>query len=71
LNLLSVAAACGVMVLVWQDGLGSEAIWGIELTGAITVEMPAFAFAFLFGVSMDYQRVKPSPARPETALEET
>jgi putative drug exporter of the RND superfamily len=55
LNLLSVAAACGVMVLVWQDGLGSEAIWGIESTGSITVEMPAFVFAFLFGVSMDYQ----------------
>jgi putative drug exporter of the RND superfamily len=55
LNLLSVAAACGVMVLVWQNGLGSEAIWGIESTGSITVEMPAFVFAFLFGVSMDYQ----------------
>jgi putative drug exporter of the RND superfamily len=55
LNLLSVAAACGVMVLVWQNGIGSEAIWGIESTGSITVEMPAFAFAFLFGVSMDYQ----------------
>jgi putative drug exporter of the RND superfamily len=55
LNLLSVAAACGVMVLVWQNGVGSEAIWGIEPTGSITVEMPAIAFAFLFGVSMDYQ----------------
>jgi RND superfamily putative drug exporter len=55
LNLLSVAAACGVMVLLWQEGIGSEAIWGIESTGAITVEMPAVAFAFLFGVSMDYQ----------------
>jgi putative drug exporter of the RND superfamily len=55
LNLLSVAAACGVMVLVWQDGLGSQAIWGIESTGSITVEIPAFVFAFLFGVSMDYQ----------------
>jgi putative drug exporter of the RND superfamily len=55
LNLLSVAAAWGVMVLVWQNGIGSEAIWKIESTGAITVETPAFAFAFLFGVSMDYQ----------------
>jgi RND superfamily putative drug exporter len=55
LNLLSVAAACGVMVLVWQEGLGSEAIWGIEATRSITVEIPAVAFAFLFGVSMDYQ----------------
>ena len=55
LNLLSVAAAWGLMVLVWQYGLGSEAIWGIEATRAINVEMPVIVFAFLFGVSMDYQ----------------
>jgi RND superfamily putative drug exporter len=55
LNLVSVAAACGVMVLVWQNGHGSEAIWGIEATGALTVDIPVLAFAFLFGVSMDYQ----------------
>ncbi len=55
LNLLSVAAAWGVMVLVWQQGLGSEAIWGIEATRAINVEMPIVIFAFLFGISMDYQ----------------
>ncbi|HXV33837.1 MAG TPA: MMPL family transporter [Gaiellaceae bacterium] len=55
LNLLSVAAAWGVMVLVWQNGLGSEAIWGIDATGSINVEMPIVVFAFLFGVSMDYQ----------------
>ena len=55
LNLLSVAAACGVLVLVWQDGLGSEAIWGIESTRSINVEIPIVVFAFLFGVSMDYQ----------------
>jgi RND superfamily putative drug exporter len=55
LNLLSVGAAWGVMVLVWQNGLGTEAIWGIEATGAINVEMPVVVFAFLFGISMDYQ----------------
>jgi putative drug exporter of the RND superfamily len=55
LNVLSVAGAWGVMVLVWQNGLGSEAIWGIEETGAVTAEIPVVAFAFLFGVSMDYQ----------------
>jgi putative drug exporter of the RND superfamily len=43
------------MVLVWQEGIGSEAVWGIEATRSITVEMPAVVFAFLFGVSMDYQ----------------
>jgi putative drug exporter of the RND superfamily len=55
LNLLSVAAAMGVLVLVWQDGLGSDAIWGIEATRSINVEVPITVFAFLFGVSMDYQ----------------
>ena len=43
------------MVLVWQNGFGSEAIWGIEATRAITVEIPIVVFAFLFGISMDYQ----------------
>ena len=55
LNLLSVGAAWGLMVLVWQHGLGSEAIWGIEARGSINVEMPIVVFAFLFGISMDYQ----------------
>ena len=55
LNLLSVAAAWGLMVLVWQHGWGSHAIWGIEATRAINVEMPVVVFAFLFGISMDYQ----------------
>jgi len=55
LNLLAVAAAWGLMVLVWQQGFGSSAIWGIQATRAINVEMPIVIFAFLFGVSMDYQ----------------
>jgi RND superfamily putative drug exporter len=55
LNLLSVGAAWGLMVIVWQHGLGSEAIWGIQATNAINVEMPIVVFAFLFGISMDYQ----------------
>jgi putative drug exporter of the RND superfamily len=55
LNLLSVGAAWGLMVLVWQHGIGSEAIWGIGATGSINVEMPIVVFAFLFGISMDYQ----------------
>jgi RND superfamily putative drug exporter len=55
LNLLSVAAAWGLLVLVFQHGWGSEQIWGIEATQAINVEMPVVVFAFLFGVSMDYQ----------------
>ena len=55
LNILSVAAAWGVLVLVWQHGYGSEAIWGIEATGAIPSWMPIIIFAFLFGLSMDYE----------------
>src|SRR6476619_5406133 len=55
LNLLSVAAAWGLTVLVWQDGYGSNAIWNIPATQAINVEMPIVIFAFLFGISMDYQ----------------
>ena len=55
LNLLSVGAAVGLIVLIWQHGFGSGAIWGIEATNAINVEMPIVIFAFLFGISMDYQ----------------
>ncbi len=55
LNLLSVTAACGLIVLVFQHGFGADAIWGIEATRAINVEMPIVIFAFLFGISMDYQ----------------
>jgi RND superfamily putative drug exporter len=55
LNLLSVGAAWGLLVLVFQKGFGSGAIWGIEATGAINVEMPIVVLAFLFGISMDYQ----------------
>jgi RND superfamily putative drug exporter len=55
LNVLSVAAAWGVLVLVWQHGYGSEAIWGIQATGSISSWMPLIVFAFLFGLSMDYE----------------
>jgi len=55
LNILSVAAAWGVLVIVWQYGYGSQAIWGIQSTGAITFWIPLMVFAFLFGLSMDYE----------------
>jgi RND superfamily putative drug exporter len=55
LNVLSIAAACGVMALVWQHGHGSEAIWGIQATGSISSWIPLMVFAFLFGLSMDYE----------------
>ena len=55
LNALSVAAAWGVMVLIWQKGYGSELIWDIQATGSIPSWLPLMVFAFLFGLSMDYE----------------
>jgi putative drug exporter of the RND superfamily len=54
-NLLSVAAVYGVLVLVWQRGYGSQQIWGLPATGAITAWIPLFVFAFVYGLSMDYE----------------
>src|SRR5579863_7026243 len=54
-NLISLAAAYGVLTWVWQDGHGSHALWGIPATGAITMWVPLMVFAFLFGLSMDYE----------------
>jgi len=54
-NLVSLAAAYGVLTWVWQDGHGSTTIWGIPATGAITMWVPLMVFAFLFGLSMDYE----------------
>ncbi len=55
LNIISVAAAWGVLELVWQQGHGSSFIWGIAATGSITAWIPLMVFAFLFGLSMDYE----------------
>jgi len=55
LNLVSVGATYGVLVLVWQHGHGSQVIWGLPATGAITNWVPLIAFAFLYGLSMDYE----------------
>jgi len=55
LNVLSVAAAWGVLVLVWQQGYGSDLIWGIPASGSIESWIPLMVFAFLFGLSMDYE----------------
>ena len=53
LNLLSVAAAYGLLVAVFQWGWG-ESILGFDSTGAITAWLPLFMFVILFGLSMDY-----------------
>ena len=53
LNLLSVAAAYGVLVLVFQHGLGKELL-GFEYTEGVMAWLPVFLFVILFGLSMDY-----------------
>jgi RND superfamily putative drug exporter len=55
LNIISVGATLGLMVLFWQYGYGSQAIFGIHKTGAITFWIPLMVFAFLYGLSMDYE----------------
>ena len=55
LNILSVGAAWGVLAIVWQNGNGSELIWGVEATGSVPSWIPLMIFAFLFGLSMDYE----------------
>jgi uncharacterized membrane protein YdfJ with MMPL/SSD domain len=53
LNLLSVAAAYGILVLVFQHGWG-KGLLGFDYTGGITSFLPIFLFVILFGLSMDY-----------------
>jgi RND superfamily putative drug exporter len=53
LNLLSVGAAYGVLVLVFQEGLG-ESLLGFTSNGGVTSWLPLFLFVLLFGLSMDY-----------------
>jgi uncharacterized membrane protein YdfJ with MMPL/SSD domain len=53
LNLLSVAAAYGVVVAVFQWGWGEDLL-GFKSSGAITPWLPMFMFVLLFGLSMDY-----------------
>jgi RND superfamily putative drug exporter len=55
LNVVSVGAAWGVITLVWQEGHGSSALWGIGATHSVTAWIPLMVFAFLFGLSMDYE----------------
>jgi RND superfamily putative drug exporter len=55
LNLVSLAVAIGVIVFIFQQGHGSEAIWGLEATDAIIAWIPLMIFAFLYGLSMDYE----------------
>ena len=53
LNLLSVGAAYGVLVLIFQDGR-CESVLGFRSIGGVTAWLPLFLFVVLFGLSMDY-----------------
>jgi RND superfamily putative drug exporter len=55
LNLISLGAAYGIIVFIFQQGHGSEAIWGVPATQSIIPWIPLMIFAFLFGLSMDYE----------------
>jgi RND superfamily putative drug exporter len=55
LNALSVAAAYGITVLIWQHGFALHVLFDQHSSDAITVWVPIAAFAFLFGLSMDYE----------------
>ena len=54
LNLISLGAAYGIIVFIFQEGHGSS-LWNITATQAITAWIPLMIFAFLFGLSMDYE----------------
>ena len=54
LNLISLGAAFGIVVFIFQMGHGSS-LWNITATQAITAWIPLMIFAFLFGLSMDYE----------------
>ena len=53
LNLLSVGAAYGLIVLLFQKGVGNE-LFGFDKVDAIEAWLPLFLFSVLFGLSMDY-----------------
>ena len=70
MNLLSVGAAYGLIVLVFQEGVGDE-LFGFPQVDAIEAWLPLFLFSVLFGLSMDYHvfllsRIRERYTRPAT-----
>jgi RND superfamily putative drug exporter len=55
LNVLSIAAAYGITVWIWQEGHLTDVLFGATATGTLTFWVPVAAFSFLFGLSMDYE----------------
>ncbi len=54
LNMLSLVAAFGIVVFVFQEGHGAS-LWNLDAQQAITAYIPVMIFAFLYGLSMDYE----------------
>ena len=55
LNLISLGCAYGVVVFIFQQGHGSELLWNVQATGVVISWIPLMIFAFLYGISMDYE----------------
>jgi RND superfamily putative drug exporter len=55
MNVLSLGASYGFLVLFWQQGHGSSLFFGTGATGSVKDWIPIVVFAFLFGLSMDYE----------------
>jgi RND superfamily putative drug exporter len=55
LNLVSLGVAFGFIVFVFQQGHGAESLWGVHATQSIISWIPIMIFAFLYGLSMDYE----------------
>ncbi|MFJ9815617.1 MMPL family transporter [Streptomyces sp. NPDC101151] len=73
LNLLSVGAAYGILVAVFQHGWGASLV-GAEGVGAVVTWLPLFLFVILFGLSMDYHvfvvsRIREARMRGRTTSE--
>jgi RND superfamily putative drug exporter len=64
LNLLSVAASCGLLVAVFHFGVGAG-LFGVQRSAEIEGWIPIFLFAALFGLSMDYEVFLVSRMREE------
>jgi RND superfamily putative drug exporter len=64
MNLLTSGAAFGAAVLIFQSGHGAG-LFGVDRTGFIQVILPLFAFALVFGLSMDYEVFMLSRMREE------
>jgi putative drug exporter of the RND superfamily len=55
MNIVSVFATWGAVTLVWQDGFLTNELFGADPTGSVAFWAPMIIFAFIYGLSMDYE----------------